>query len=399
MEPASSATMWQLESSPSCCRARAEETLLVPTMRRFGIPLTTNLLAWIQLRILRKWQSKCFTRSRMNDSNFFLSRQNRWGTLLTGEETTGGRLFEIQNPWASNPAGANIRWLTAVPIMAHEGIRFDSAGNLYTVDENNSGSVYKFVPSTYGDLSSGQAFVLKVDSYDGSFAGENWNSAGNTAASRDGVATWVPLTDASGVPLTTTDPFLTSNSDTGGRAAGDEVGATPYGRPEDMVISSTSGKEILYFTATSEPVVYSVELNYGGLSNKANVKKFVSRDTINLATGAPVGSELASPDNLAVDENGLIYVIEDQGPPNSDVWQAVDADGDGVAESVARFLTQGITGSEPTGLIFDPNTKRAIIAVQHPSSGNDAIWEITLGERNGQSPAAYPELDLLKPKE
>jgi hypothetical protein len=133
----------------------------------------------------------------------------------------------------------------------------------------------------------------------------------------------------------------------------------------------------LYFAATSESAVYTVVL----LSNTtAEVKILCDRNTVDIATGLPVGSLLTSPDNLAIDADGKIYVLEDQAPPNSDIWQAVDMNNDGVAEYLARWLANGVAGSEPTGLFFSPNTlNRAIVVAQHPSSGNDALFEINFG--------------------
>ena len=87
-----------------------------------------------------------------------------WNTIIFGEEATGGRFFECTNPLS--PTGPfNIVWHSKVPSVAQEGMRFDAAGNLYFIDESNSGSIYKYVPATPGDLSQGQTFVLSVDAY------------------------------------------------------------------------------------------------------------------------------------------------------------------------------------------------------------------------------------------
>ncbi|MCA9320814.1 MAG: DUF839 domain-containing protein, partial [Planctomycetes bacterium] len=293
-----------------------------------------------------------------------------WGTIVTGEETTGGRCFEIMNP-LSESGPFNVVWRSNIPAMGHEGQRFDANGVFYIVDENNSGSVYKFVPSTAGDLSQGQTFVLSVNAYLGA-ADQNWNSAINVGQIRRGSATWVPLTDANGVALTAANPFAFVTT-TGGRDAADEVNGTPYGRPEDLTIGRlANGNEIVYFTATSENSVYGIEL----ISTvEARVHLFASRDTVNEANGQPIGNQLSSPDNLAIDAFGNIYVIEDQNP--GDVFKCTDADGDGVAESIGRFISLGVGGSEPTGFIVDPTDDfRFIVAIQHPSSGNDAVWSI-----------------------
>ena len=289
---------------------------------------------------------------------------------------TGGRIFEVQNPFAATAAAANVRWLSKVPATAHEGLRFDKAGVLYFVDESNTGCIYKYVPTVNGNLGNGQTFVLRVSAYVGDVT-LDWNAL--LTSPRVGAATWVPITNVNGTKTTTADPFqFDSSIGTGARAAADEVFGTPYGRPEDMTISTDKdGREVLYFSATSEHAVYAVVL----LSkDAAEVKVFCDRNTINIATGLPVGSNFTNPDNLAVDFEGTIYVVEDQPPPVADIWQAVDADNNGVADYFALWLSLGVDGAEPTGLFFSTNTlTRAIVSIQHPSSGNDAIFEINFG--------------------
>ena len=124
----------------------------------------------------------------LNDdfSRFDPATYTPWNSLLVGEETTGGRLFEVENPGANG--NIKVRWLSKVPAVAHEGLRFDNDGNLYFIVEDNSGSIYKYVPSKKKDLASGQTFVLKVAAFTGA-AGEVWNSATNTGKIRIGAAT------------------------------------------------------------------------------------------------------------------------------------------------------------------------------------------------------------------
>ncbi|MCB0586074.1 MAG: DUF839 domain-containing protein, partial [Phaeodactylibacter sp.] len=155
----------------------------------------------------------------------------------------------------------------------------------------------------------------------------------------------------------------------GGRLAADEVNGTPYGRPEDLEIVD----KMLFLAVTSEQMVLSIELVS---ESSAMVRVFASRSTLDSANGVPVGEALASPDNLASDADGTIYIVEDQNP--GDIWVTVDADHDGVAESMARWASLGVEGSEPTGLIPTSNPRKFIVSIQHPSSGNDALWEITV---------------------
>ena len=103
-----------------------------------------------------------------------------------------------------------------------------------------------------------------------------------------------------------------------------------------------------------------------------------------MASGAAVGSALASPDNLAIDHEGNIYIIEDRnGGSDDDIWFANDVNKDGdltdPGEGLGRWATNGTPGSEFTGLYFDPTDKRrAWVNIQHPDSDNDRTIEITI---------------------
>ena len=103
-----------------------------------------------------------------------------------------------------------------------------------------------------------------------------------------------------------------------------------------------------------------------------------------VATGQPVGGALASPDNLALDHEGNLYVVEDRnGAVDDDIWFARDLNHDGdlsdPGEGIGRWASNGTPGSEFSGLYFDPTDKRrAWVSIQHPSSGDDRTIEITL---------------------
>ncbi len=323
----------------------------------------------------------------------------RWtpnSTIWLAEEWAGqGRVIEVTNPMA-DPKDIVIRELNRIPNVAHEGINFSLRykDTIYFIDEYNSGSIYKAVFSNPADYTAAaQVFVLKVDAYAGS-ASLNYNDASNVA-NRTGIATWVPLTDTSGTPLpSVTDPFTGFNPNTisGGRKSADDVGATPYGRPEDMVVSRlANGSEVLYFTATSEAAVYTVEIMS---KTKVKVGIFCNASTPKNVGFASTTGSLNSPDNLAMDAAGNIYIIEDspnnvaQGAAGGDTWFARDINNDGVAESLDHFLSLPINGAEATGMIFNPiKPTEFYMCVQHPNSTNlaidsngfgDAVWAFDL---------------------
>ncbi len=355
------------------------------------------------------------------------------GTLFLAEEWAGtGRVVEVLNPFAS-AGDVEARVLDSIANVSHEGINFSKKFNdtIYFVDEDNSGSIYKFVMSTAGDYTQGQTFILSVDAFQGS-SSENWNSATNGAATRTGAATWVPLTDASGTPLPgITDPFVDdfdNLSYRAGRVAANDAGGTPFGRPEDMAISRlANGNEVIYFTATSEASVYSIEIlenparrgwwgwnrshrsrgahfnpwaspQPAGPSGKAIVRVFASEaGTPKNAGFAGTSGTLNSPDNLAIDALGNIYVIEDS--PNSsstggDIWMVRDVNNDGVGESLDHFLSLRVDGSEATGMIWNPAIPTEFaVCVQHPDSTDladvpdglgDAVWMFNVSHIDNQ---------------
>jgi uncharacterized protein len=207
---------------------------------------------------------------------------------------------------------------------------------------------------------------------------------GNTP-NATGAYAWVPITDASGAALpgaiTITDVLGVTSVDARNTTNLPAFKGTDYQRPEDMQIQKVRGKEYLYVTTTTTHEIYRLDLK-----NQA-ISVFVDRNTIDLATGAAVGSALANPDNLAVDHEDNIYIIEDRnGGVDDDIWFAKDLNRDGdltdPGEGIARWASNGTLGSEFSGLYFDPfDKRRAWVNIQHPSSGNDRTIEITIPKR------------------
>jgi uncharacterized protein len=317
----------------------------------------------------------------------YITAEESWETNAAGSTSPYGRLFELHNPvtapgilspvTAASNAGAEFVHRNVIPRVSHEGIQFDKAGNMYFIDELNGGSLYRYTPAARMGLviagqadyfAAGQTSVLRVGD-------------GNTP-NATGAYTWVPITDESGAALpgaiTITDTRGVTSVD--GRNTTDRAAfkGTDYQRPEDVQIQTVKGREYLYVATTTTNEVYRLDLAVQTIS------VFVNRATTDLATGLPVGSGLASPDNLAIDDDGNIYVIEDRnGGVDDDIWFANDVNQDGdltdAGEGIGRWASNGAAGSEFTGLYFDPTDKRrAWVNIQHPASGNDRTIEITI---------------------
>jgi len=341
------------------------------------------------------------------------------GTVIGAEEWSGlGRVVEVCDPFATPvdaeaakagnlvegdcAQGADWRILP-IANVSHEGINFGQKQLnevIYFIDEDRSGSIYKMELKTPGDYAGGgKTYVLAADNYTGDVT-VNWNDggSGNNApavlASRFGPAQWIALTDENGDPLPGINPITgatTLNCSAGdaadqcrdgdirpGRVAADDAGGTPWGRPEDMTIGMLpNGNEILYVTTTSENAVISIEETENG----PFIRSFAREDGVPNGSAAgtpknegftPTSASLNSPDNLAIDSLGNIYIIEDAPNGSSiggDIWFARDTDNDGVAESIDQFLSLQVNGAEATGMIFNPaDPTKFVVAVQHPTT-------------------------------
>lgn len=302
------------------------------------------------------------------------SRTTPWGSYLTAEESWGtgstkGRLFEVTNPTTAGANTGKFVQRSVIPRVSHEGLAFDAANNLYFIDEFNGGSIYKYTSSnptaTSGNdyFASGQTFVAKVN------GGSNANAVGTIA--------WEAITNATGGAIA--GSALATDGTIDGRVSANNVGGTDYQRPEDLETKVlANGDEVMFIATTTTNEVYMFNFT----SNTASL--FANTNTIDLATGNAVGaSAFTSPDNLAIDANGNIYIIEDRnGAVDNDIWFAKDLNNDGdlldAGEGMGRWASNGIPGSEFTGLYFDKNDPNvAYFNIQHPTGGNDSLIQVT----------------------
>ena len=139
-----------------------------------------------------------------------------WNTLLVTEEQKNrgrpdpdwphaarGLVYEILLD-AQDPSRA--RQVLARPLLGsltHEGIEIDADGNIYVIDENRNGGIFRFVPEKPGRLDSGRLFALRV-----------------TNDEQTGAAEWLPLQ---------LDPETFD-----AREAARNTGASAWCRPEDI---------------------------------------------------------------------------------------------------------------------------------------------------------------------
>ena len=277
-------------------------------------------------------------------------RWTPWGTLLFAEETGGGRLFEAFLDPSDPSVVVEVHERRDVGILRHEGIEALGDGTVFVIDELNGGSIFRFVPTTRGDLSHGQLYALKLTGL--ADADQKWSSS--TFNQKVGAFEWVAL-DMDQVRV---------DAD----AAADAVSATEFGRPEDVeVIGST-----LYVANTTEDRVVAIDLN------KQVLTPFVQAG-VNVPVENPGAGVTGfnNPDNLAQGPDGRLWMVEDNFM--SDVFVAgKDLDHDGVADSVDHFAALKDSGAEISGIYFGKDPKTLFLNIQHPAKPlADGTWTIT----------------------
>ncbi len=288
-----------------------------------------------------------------------------WHTILFAEETITAQLRDPEAPNAESGMLYELKLVNGDPTTAevvkvrpmlgslsHEGIEVDDEGNVYVIDEEKAGAIYKFTPKQYGDLSSGQLYVLRVKN-----------------GAKVGEAEWVAL-DMYQVQINA-------------RVAAKAVGATPYCRPEDL----ERIEDTLYAALTCEDAtnaantsgvgaVLSVSLGAVPMVNYfvqpgVNVAKEVKpTPTVSGVTG------MKSPDNLAESSDGKLWIVEDN--DNSDIWVALpDENNDGYSDGVHLFASLKDKPAEGTGIYFGKDPHTLFVNIQHSGTGNDKTMAIT----------------------
>jgi hypothetical protein len=286
-----------------------------------------------------------------------------WHTILFAEETitsqrpdpqapqaTSGLVYELKLKDGDPTTMESVTVLPKLGSLAHEGLEIDQEGNVYVIDEDKKGSIYKFVPTTYGDLSDGQLYALKVNS------------------GKTGAAEWMAL-DMNQVQISA-------------RVAAANVGATQFCRPEDLERIT----ETLYVALTCEDVDNAANTSGRGavlavsLEETPSVKYVVAggknAPIENQATGV---TGFAKVDNLATSADGKLWMVEDN--DFSDIWvydpASKDANNDGYRDGVHLFASLKDKSAEGTGIYFGKDPHTLFVNVQHSGTGNDKTMAIT----------------------
>ncbi|MFB7823436.1 alkaline phosphatase PhoX [Streptomyces hydrogenans] len=240
-----------------------------------------------------------------------------WNTWLSCEEVSLGYVYET-DPYGVNAAVRR----DAMGRFKHEAAAADPVRKVvYLTEDETDGCFYRFVPTTWGNLSSGTLQVLKA----------------STATS--GSFTWQNVPDPDGSPTTTRTQVSGAKKFSGGEGC-------HYA--DDKVWFTTKGDNRLWqlnLTNSTYELAYDDSLVPGG--------------------AAP----LTGVDNVTGASSGDLFIAEDGG--NMEICLITPDD------TVAPFLRiTGQSGSEITGPAFSPDGTRLYFSSQRGTSGG-ITYEVT----------------------
>lgn len=274
---------------------------------------------------------------------------------------------------------------TAMGRMAHEGatiiIARDGRPVAYMGDDARFEYLYKFVAAGRYDPNDRQANLHLLDS-------------GILYAARfreDGTGEWIPLVYGQG-PLTEANGFRSQAEVViNTRRAADLLGATKMDRPEDVEPNPATGKVYCVMTGNDRRTAAQVDKANPRPQNKfGHIIELVEdggdhtgtrfRWEIFILAGDPRNPDhkayyqgrtdvnpLATPDNLAFDDTGRMWVatdgVDEALGSNDGVW-VVDTEGS--ERGRARQFLSSPSGSEVCGPAFTPDNRTFFVAIQHP---------------------------------
>ncbi|RNG27469.1 alkaline phosphatase PhoX [Streptomyces botrytidirepellens] len=244
-----------------------------------------------------------------------------WNTWLSCEEVSLGYVYET-DPWGVNAAVRR----DALGKFKHEAAAADPVRRvIYLTEDETDGCFYRFIPTTWGNLSSGQLQVLVA----------------GTATS--GSFSWANVPDPDGSPTATRDQVPAAKIFNGGEGC-------------------HYANDTVWFTTKGDNRVWQLNL--------ANSTYELAYDDSPVNPGP---APLTGVDNVTGSSSGDLFIAEDGG--NMEICVITPDD------IVAPFLRiSGQSGSEITGPAFSPDGKRLYFSSQRGTTGSSSggiTYEVT----------------------
>ncbi|MEY6569302.1 alkaline phosphatase PhoX, partial [Streptomyces sp. PGLac3x] len=244
-----------------------------------------------------------------------------WQTWLSCEEVDRGYVYET-DPWGVKAAARR----DAMGRFKHEAAAADPVRKvIYLTEDVTDGCFYRFLPTTWGDLSAGRLEVLRMGS------------------GTSGAVTWAAVPDPSGAATATRNQVSGAKRFNGGEGC-------HYA--DDTCWFTTKGDNRVW---RYDAVAQRLDLTYDD----------------SLVTGG--AAPLTGVDNVTGSSSGDLYVAEDGG--SMDICLITPDD------VVTPFLRiEGQSASEITGPAFSPDGTRLYFSSQRGTSGSSSggiTYEVT----------------------
>jgi secreted PhoX family phosphatase len=235
-----------------------------------------------------------------------------WHTWLSCEEVDTGYV------WETYPFGGTAVRRAAMGRFNHEAAAADPVRQvIYLTEDKSDGCLYRFRPTTWGNLSSGTLEVLKAGS------------------GTSGSFTWGVVPDPDGSPTATRNQVS---------------GAKRFNGGEGCYYAGNT----CWFTTKGDNRVWQLNLS-------SNTYELAYDDNLVSGGGAP----LTGVDNIVGSRSGDLFVAEDGGNMEINIITPDDI--------VAPFLRiNGQSSSEVTGPAFSPDGSRLYLSSQRGTSGSSA---------------------------
>jgi len=347
-----------------------------------------------------------------------------WGTTLTCEENF--HEFASEEPdflyrWPKEPYATKRHWgwvveidpfdpastprkLTALGRMRHENVALRVGGDgtlvAYLGDDKNDSCLFKFVADgkVTGDrakdrtlLESGKLYVAQLELMpEGVLTG----AKGSSTASKRGkwllldFASQEKLRDAKrddGSPLFATQADVLADA----AAAAKVIGGTPLERPEDAEVHPLDGSLYVALTNQKKRTPKDWHGRIARLVEKGGDPAALEFDWSVFAEGGPKAG-FSSPDNLAFDGNGDLWVTSDMtseematGKKAAEAYAARGNNGlyffrtSGPFAGLACQAASGPVECELTGPCFTPDGATLFLSVQHPGEESPSKQQLT----------------------
>jgi len=255
-----------------------------------------------------------------------------WGTWMTCEETTGGKVFECDPLGQAAPVE-----MPAMGRFQHEAVAINPTEQIaYLTEDRGDGGFYRTIPDNYPDFRTGKLQIAEIieDNLPGP-SPVRWNDIPDPSGGTQ------EQCDPTGVAFPA-DCLVTETNPTREQAP-----YTPFNGGEGI----WEFEGVIYFSTKGDSVIWAYN------TEAETIEKIYDISSRDLPEGEQCGP-LCEPDNVTVSPAGDVIVAEDDGRLRLVVITPAPE------HKVVTLLQIDHPGSELAGPAFSPDGKRLYFSSQ-----------------------------------